>query len=150
MNSGKGRNLSQSKQWPMAKLRLNLGLLTPSLFYSLIRLKLRLVKYCTKVYANRRNHSYPSFPILRQETTPTCHTWAQLPRASFHPFHSRKEEPGRTLHLPPALATKKGLPHLSVHRMAVKARRNLEHLIPRVILKPKAVSLHFLKPVQDV
>lgn len=29
--------------------------------YPLIRLKLRLVKYCTKVYANRRNHSYPYF-----------------------------------------------------------------------------------------
>lgn len=97
-------------------------------------------------------HTLLTFPVplLHQETTPICHTWAQLPLASLYPFHCRKEEPGRTLHLLPALATKKGLPHLSVHRKAVKARRNLEHLIPRVILKPKAISPHFLKPTQDV
>lgn len=117
-------------------------------FYPLIRLKLRLVKYCTKVYANRRNHSYPS--LLYQESTSTCHIWTQLFLPSRYPFHSRKERPSSALHLPLALTIKKGPPPPSVHRMAIKARRSFKYLTPKVILRPKVDISYLLKSTQGL
>lgn len=80
-------------------------------FYPLIRLKLRLMKYCTNTCATRRKHSYPSFlPSLFTLQRNHSH----LPRSGsitiYFPlsFQSRKEGPGRTFHPRPALTTKKG------------------------------------------
>lgn len=156
VDSEKEENLCKVIEQTTTKLGPKLGLLTASLF---IRLKLRLVKYCTKVYANRRNHSYPSFFFFFFTHTLLYFTKSPLPPATpglnYFCLPSIPSIPERRGQAAPSIShlhspSRKAHPQPSVHRMAIKARRNFKYLTPRVILRPKADSSHLLKSTQGL